>query len=779
MSSNDITFVARLRDYLTGPTNNATQALERFEKAAAKAGTAGDKTAKSFEHVRNSAGKIVTGMAEADRALGRHYDSLGRVQEANGQWVKGAQKAAWANDELALAAARADKAADKQRNTMSKLGTIMAKVDAGMSAAAGNGSTRLERALGKVQGGTSRLSRALNNVDPNSAVNRFAWGMSRMSDAAEKASSKITNAMKKAGGAIGLAVGALGTASIIGGGTRLTDIEGADVKLEVMGYDDATKSSIMNTVEQSVIGTPFGLGEAAKVGTQLLGSGVGTDLLADRLQTTVNVASLYGNGDIGDISTVLSQIQAKGRLMGEEALQLNERGMPVYDWIAESKGIEKSEVADLISDGGVTSDDFWAAMAPRVAGGSQLMGETFKGVFANMRTAFSRSGALFLAPLMDPLKDLMRGVTETLNNAKPFFTELGNRVAPGIAAAAEHAPKLAAALEPLGGPLLAAAGSFADLLPEIVQGLTLWFMVLGLILPPLISFASYLADLVGPFLPVLIPLLMGAGAAFTTWRVLKFVSPLLGGVGKGLGFIGRLLMNHPLLRLATLLYAGIKALEWLYENVGWVREAFDWLGDSVRGALGFFDDLAAKISDLIEDKFPRLHAAATTALNFGSGKTEGEGGSSLGDWVMGVGARAGEWAGLPDVGGRRSALLNVPHHALGGFTASGAHMAILGEEGREFVIPHYASEKLAAVPGALGAIHQGKVPAAPVPVPMAAGADFGAAAAPVVFNQNFTLGAGANADTAREFAAQWKREMAMYSRERRLTTNTLTARGAH
>jgi hypothetical protein len=135
--------------------------------------------------------------------------------------------------------------------------------------------------------------------------------------------------------------------------------------------------------------------------------------------------------------------------------------------------------------------------------------------------------------------------------------------------------------------------------------------------------------------------------------------------------------------------------------------------------------------------------------------------------------------GLPDVGGRRDALIDAPHHALGGWTASGAHAAIVGEEGREFVVPHWASEKLAAVPGALPAISQGKVPLRPVPVPVKAGTGSGAPAAPVVINQNITVGVGADASTAREFAVEWKAQMAVWQREARLTTNTLTARGAH
>lgn len=741
MATNKITFIAELKDRLTGPTKSVQRAVEDLANATQKAGQT-----------------AAAGLGKAEKAAEDHGRKATSAHGKAGRAAEGS-------------ATRTGRAAGRMEQAFQKIDGRAGRMATAMGRHSGAGATAIERASG-------RMGRALGKVDAAGAASKFGRGMDRMASHAATAASKIETAMNRAGKAIGLAVGALGTASIIGGGTRLMDIENAGVKLEVMGYDEPTQASIMGTVEKSVIGTPFGLGEAAKVGTQLLGSGVGTDLLEDRLQTTVNVASLYGNGDLGDISTVLSQIQAKGRLMGEEALQLNERGMPVYDWIAQAKDMDKSEVADLISEGGVTSDDFWEAMAPRVAGGSQMMGETFKGVFANMRTAFSRAGAQFLEPIMDPLKDLMGEITGALKGAAPFFTALGERVAPGIAAAAEHAPKLAAALEPLGGPLLAAAGSFANLLPEIVQGLTLWFMILGLVLPPLLNLVSFIADLTGPFLPILIPLLMGAGAAFTTWKVISTIAPLLGGLTKGLGLLSKVILGHPILWIPLAIYAVVKGLEWLYENVGWVRDSFDWLGDSVRGVLGFFDDLGAKISDLIEDKFPRLHSAATTALTFGDGS--GAAGSQL-SWAeraMGYGAVLGEWLGLPDVGGNReerSRLLleeDLPHHADGGFTASGAHKAWLGEEGREFVVDHWATEKLASIPGALPAISQGKVPFRPVPVPVGAGAGGTQVGGDTVTFNIF------DARDPNAVVAVVRAELDRRNREKRLTNNTLAARGA-
>lgn len=754
MTTNRITFIAELKDRLTGPTKSAQRAVENLADATERAG-----------HT------AAAGLGKAEKAAQSHGK---KASDAHGKAGKAAEGSA----------TRSTKAAGRMEAAFQKIDGRAGRMASALNRHSGAGATAVERAAG-------RMGRALSGVDANGAASRFGRGMDRMASHAAGAASRIEHAMGRAGQAIGLAVGALGTASLIGGGTRLTDIEGANVKLEVMGFDDATKSSIMGTVEQSVIGTPFGLGEAAKVGTQLLGSGVGTDLLADRLQTTVNVASLYGNGDIGDISTVLSQIQAKGRLMGEEALQLNERGMPVYDWIAEAQGIDKSEVPDLISSGGVSSDDFWEAMAPRVAGGSQLMGETFKGVFANLRTAFSRGGAQFLTPLMDPLKDLMRSVTQVVKDAEPFFTALGQRVAPGIAAAAEHAPKLAAALEPLGGPLLAAAGSFADLLPEIVTGLTAWFTVLGMILPPIISFASYLADLAGPFLPVLIPLLFAAGTAFTTWRVLKFISPLLGGVGKGLGFLGKLLMNHPLLRLATLLYAGIKALGWLYDNSELARKGFDWLSSTVSGVVEFFDDLGSKIDSLVKEKLPALYDALNVWKDnpltkfseafSNAGKDMGGGVRSF----LGTGEHWGSGEGaLRFLHGEGSGA-DLPHHALGGWTRSGAHAAILGEEGREFVVPHQASEQLAAIPGALGAISKGQVPVRPVAVPVSVGASAPAAGGSGAVSigalqvyTNATDGAEFARQFARHFPGHFQAATARQALTKELTYSTLTERGA-
>lgn len=730
MSNTNITFTARLRDYLTGPAQKAAKSVEDLGKATDKA-----------------AG-----------AAGRYTDAQGRLREANGRFVSSSTKARESTERQA-------KSLSRVIGATSKMDSMLRRVS---GTAEGSGS-RMDRAL-------SRVGRSMDRLGNSTGPGRFVSGMTTMANGAEGAARRIESAMGRVAKGVALAGGALAGGSLAGGLSRLNALESLDVKLQVMGYDEAGKERIGATTLDAVTGTPFGLGEASTATGMLLGAGVTQDQLGERLGTVVDTAAAYSM-PLEQTARVFSQVQAKGRLQGDEALQLAEAGFNVNGTLAKHLGVEQADVPKLITEGKVTADEFFAAVAPAVAGGADLMGETFMGKWSNFKAALARGGAGFLAPVLGPLGDGLAKVGAILDSTGPAFTRAGEALASGIAGASEHLPALVNALEPLGGALLNLFEAGAGALPGLMAGFVIWGGILAQVLAPLANVAAFLLDYISPALPVLVPLVLGLGAGFTTWRVLKFVAPLIGTAGKALMLLGRVIMAHPILWIPLAIYTAAKALKWLYDNVEPVRNAFDWLADSMDRVFDTFDRLGDKIDLLVQEKLPALH----TALTFGSGSTvsdDRDWGTRLTDYASNTGER---WE-LPDLSGGGRAEKAERYRQRGFFTGGRTGGASPYEErgvvhGQEFVVDHWATSKLDSDhPGALDVIGQGKLPAVGVPVPVGAG---GGGSSPVVFNQNFTLGAGADANTAREFAAQWKREMAAYAREVRMTNSTLTARGAH
>ncbi|OLT09324.1 hypothetical protein BJF77_11085 [Kocuria sp. CNJ-770] len=319
MSSNDITFVARLRDYLTGPAKQAAKAVEDLEKATDKA-----------------AG-----------AAGRYTDAQGRMREANGRFVS--------------ASAKAKESTERQSKGLNRLIGATSKTESGLrrliGVTEGSGS-RMDRAVGVVGRAQDRLGRS-------TGPSRFLSGMTTMANGAEGAARRIESAMGRITKGVGLAGGALTGASLAGGLFRLNALESLDVKLQVMGYDEAGKKRIGATTLEAVTGTPFGLGEASTATGMLLGAGVTQDQLGERLTTVVDTAAAYSM-PLEQTARVFSQVQAKGRLQGDEALQLAEAGFNVNGTLAKHLGVEQADVPKLITEGKVTADEFFAAVpAPR------------------------------------------------------------------------------------------------------------------------------------------------------------------------------------------------------------------------------------------------------------------------------------------------------------------------------------------------------------------------------------------------------------------------------
>lgn len=781
--STTLTFTARLRDQLSGPSLKATKAVEQLGMATDKAALAAGRYSQAQDRARAANGRFISASDRARRSTQGQIGTtrtLGSTWENTGRKLIGGATGAW----------RAASAVDRLTQRL------------GISEAMGNRfGIRVAQTLLRLPG------------QAGAAATGFGGAMTRLSGYATTASQKIHDAMSRAGKAVGLAGAAVAGMAIYGGVNRLTSLESADVKLETMGYNEGQRDSIMGTVDQVVSGTPFALNEAMTGAAQYLAAGVTPEDLQSRLQTTVDMAGIY-DMNLGDASLIMSKVLATGTLQGDEVMQLQERGMPVYRALADSLGVDQSEVKGLISEGKVTAEEFFKAIAPTVEGGAEKLGNTWKGRFANLRTALSRSAALALEPLMDPTKDLFTGLTDMLRDAAPFFTSVGENLAPGIALAAEKAPEIGRALAPLGPPLLALFGAVGDALPHLIDGFAMWARILAPVAGFLARAAGFVLDLTAPALPWLVPLVLGLGALSTTmfgvtvavlgFKVFRFVTPLMFGVmrsvlgsaramgflrgaarlaggalrfmfpmlsmvTRGLFLLGRALMLTPLGRVITLLFVAAAAFKWLYDNVKPVREAVD-------GLVGFLDkmdeklkNIGTRIENLVREKFPQLNSAMD-GMQEGVSRFDNGGfqsavdNTSIGEnpvasWIWGK--VSGMWSAE-----------DVPHHAEGGWTASGAHLAVVGEEGPEFVVPSWASKKLASVPGALGAISAGRVPVTPVPAPV------GASGGATVYNVgDVHLHVAPGTDGA-DFARRFHAELAKVARVQRLTTSTLTERGA-
>lgn len=267
----------------------------------------------------------------------------------------------------------------------------------------------------------------------------------------------------------------------------------------------------------------LGLGQTAQTASRLGAFGIKAQDLPSTVASLTDVAFLQGSEGaaqrLNQISLALGQVQTKGRIMAEEAVQFTEAGAPIYERLAEAMGIGRQELAKMLSD---PQDS--AKIFNRIGGGAglaRILGE------GNAKGAAARASRSTLIGNLTSVKNRFGGAVAagsqgTLDRlSKLIFanesglTSLENRIE---ATVSSGLPKLVDAV-------LGFWGRNGRMIRREVR----------LLIADVRDFARVVGPVLGDWLAVAIPLLLGmAHAVGFVSRALKPVSGLIFPVVAGL-----------------------------------------------------------------------------------------------------------------------------------------------------------------------------------------------------------------------------------------------------
>lgn len=242
--------------------------------------------------------------------------------------------------------------------------------------------------------------------------------------------------------AVGVGVAGVGLA-LTKGFDRLVTLDTAQNKLKALmrtaGRDTKEVGQIIQDVTDVVSGTPFSLDSAFNTAVQAIGAGAKD--IKSFMKDVADAAGFAGT-DIDRMGLIFNQVLAKGKLTGEETMQLMEAGVPARSWIQKSWQLTNEQFDDMQEKGLITLDMLRKAIRDNAGGMAQELGNTLQGSIDNMQTAIARTGANFLSAIFggptgdatEGLKSAVQRVTELLNdlntwivnnkdNIKNFFTE--------------------------------------------------------------------------------------------------------------------------------------------------------------------------------------------------------------------------------------------------------------------------------------------------------------------------------------------------------------------
>ena len=244
----------------------------------------------------------------------------------------------------------------------------------------------------KITGDSSGFDKAISEAQTtlDGFSNKFDKIGSKISSIGNSLTSKITKPALAAGTALaGITIGK--------GFSRLTGIDTARAKLQGLGHDAETIETIMDSALTSVQGTAFGLDEAATTAANAVAAGIkpGKDL-TKYLTMTADAAAIAGTS-MSEMGSIINKVQTGQTVYTEDLEQLADRGLPVYQWIADEAGVAASEVKKMASEGQISSQMLYSAIEKNIGGAAQIMGETsFSAGLDNIGASISRIGANFL-----------------------------------------------------------------------------------------------------------------------------------------------------------------------------------------------------------------------------------------------------------------------------------------------------------------------------------------------------------------------------------------------
>lgn len=157
---------------------------------------------------------------------------------------------------------------------------------------------------------------------------------------------------------------------------------------EALAQAGPKAQELIEWIQKLAIESPFGEEGVAAAYRQAMAYGFTTNQAKELTQVLIDFAA--GSGATEDsmrlIALAMGQVQAKGRLMGSEVLQLTNAGLPMLQILAKSLGKTTAETSAMITGGAISADMAFKALTTTLRtefeGAAKAQATTFSGLIA-------------------------------------------------------------------------------------------------------------------------------------------------------------------------------------------------------------------------------------------------------------------------------------------------------------------------------------------------------------------------------------------------------------
>lgn len=356
--------------------------------------------------------------------------------------------------------------------------------------------------------------------------------------------------------------------------------------------------------------TPFELPGLRNAASRLIAVGTESSRVIPIMSALGDATSAMGTGaeGIDRAVTALSQMQQKGKVTGEEMLQLAEAGVPAWDALATALGKSVSETQKLVSSGKVTTDQLFSAIEnrsgaamQRVSGMMDKQSQSLTGLVSTLKDTVSQQLGQAMGPAVEAIKKSLPGITDAIGKA---LEAIGPQIGPVFSVLGEVVAKVLPAIAPVLGAVVGLFSTLVDAASPIMDALVAAIAALTPYLEPLGQMIGELAKELGgelgkvlqalvPSLPPLVDALLALAelALPILITALQILGPLIAGVAT--------VLSLTLGGAAKVIVPIIKVL-----------------GGTLEGIINFIKGIPSTIASLAKNMWAPIANAFVSVLNF-------------------------------------------------------------------------------------------------------------------------------------------------------------------
>jgi tape measure domain-containing protein len=269
-----------------------------------------------------------------------------------------------------------------------------------------------------------------------SAVNNTTTKINNQNSATSSASNQLKGYTKSTQVATAATNGLKGAvANLLGAFTAISaakfvfaktaELESQTKSLEVLTGSVTKAKAIIQELQQLGAVTPFTSTELIDSAKRLNAFGVEGDKVVETTRRLADVAGATG-AELQGLVTAYGQVQAKGRLQGEELLQFQERGIALQSELRKMYGLSGEEFQKALSKGRISAEAVEVAIkrltdaGGKYANGAVAQSETLQGKFSTLTDGveqLARTIGVVLTPALKAVFTQAIQVVDAINQA--------------------------------------------------------------------------------------------------------------------------------------------------------------------------------------------------------------------------------------------------------------------------------------------------------------------------------------------------------------------------